>query len=93
MEKVEFKLDGMIEMLRVEIPMEIMKGIEGLQMELSKSNQQTSNTMGEVVSGNQVSGVVNMPSPDNTQGSENGSFGAQGVSVVEKQTQIQSLGS
>ena len=37
MEKVETKLDGMVEQLRAEIRMEIMKGVETLHLELLSS--------------------------------------------------------
>ena len=44
MEKIESKLDGMTEQLKVEIHLKVMKGIEVLRMELIKSGQNTDMT-------------------------------------------------
>ena len=91
MEKVESKLEGMAEMSRAEIRMEIFKGIEGLRTEISKNSQNTGNPLGEVVSGQATLGIVEMGSLANNSRNVVGSSGVERGSTQEKQTLTQGL--
>ena len=93
MEKVESKLDGMIELLRSEIRLEILKGFEGLRTELTKNSQNIGGSMGEVVSRKSLAEPVEMGSLGNLPRIGVGSSRIVGAFVMDKQPGMTTMGS